>query len=414
MGNWLVSDSDKLYIIAETTILKKRPILSEKAEEFVSAITKSKNDEDLLWLSGRYCTADARNGNGDGFKLEDLEKMYEYAIFKPVNWLHNEDEKIGFIVDSQLKEEGDEVYVEITGVIWCSTAHDIKYANSIIDYFDKGQLGLSMETMGQRVMCSQCEKIFPRQSENAEDPYGHYCEHLKARRMSDVTRWILDPEFCGVGIIPARGRHKPADSEAWVHEIASVNENEDNGKEDTENMGEKNEVTYSKVQLDELVAAKEDSVRKEYTSLESDLETATSEKVDLEKSIEDFKAEIETKDGEISQVNDDIESLKAEKEDLQKKVDLYEQEKAEVETAKFDGRVEELKKLNDSVTAEVAEKLREDILDDEKYAGVKAMFTKKVEKSSHNKLDLETPDDEHGTSKDADLVRNMLQIKDED
>ena len=200
----ITGKADKVYLISETTVLKTKPILSEKAEEFITAISKSKDDEDLLWFSGRYCTADTRNGNGDGFKLADLKKMYEYAIFKPVNWLHREEEKIGFIVDSQLKKEEDEDYVEITGVIWCSTQHDATYAEKIIDYFDKDKLGLSMETMGEKVKCSKCAKEFPIQSGESDDPYGHYCEHLKSRKMSDVTRWIIEPQFSGVGIIPSR------------------------------------------------------------------------------------------------------------------------------------------------------------------------------------------------------------------
>lgn len=405
---------DKLYIISETNILDTKPTLSEKAEEFISAIVKTKNDDDLLWFSGRYCTADVRNGNGDGFRLDDLKKMYEYAIFKPVNWIHSEDEKIGFIVDSQLKEEDVETYVEITGVIWCSTAHDMGYADKILEYFDKGQLGLSMETMGEKVLCSTCEKEFPIHSGNMEDPYGHYCEHLKARKVNGTTRWILEPEFSGVGIIPARGRHKPADKEAWVREIASLDE-EEIRKEET-SMPEKNtDVMYTKSQVDELVTSKEDAVRKEYASLEENLDSVKAEKDTLETKIVELQSDKDVKDGEISQANDEIDSLKTTITDLETKVNTYDEEKAEVEKVKFESRVAEIKAINDSVTEDVIEKLRDDILDDEKYDGVKAMFTKKEEKKSAKaKVTLETEEDLIPTESDAQVLREAFNKKDED
>lgn len=410
MNNWLITEDTKLYIIADTKILKSKPILSEKAEEFVTAITKTKEDEDLLWFSGRYCTADARNGNGDGFKLDDLEKMYEYAIFKPVSWLHNEDEKVGFIVDSQLKEEGDEVYVEITGVIWCSTPHDAVYAEKMIDYFDKNRLGLSMETMGEKVKCSKCEKEFPIQSGDMDNPYGHYCEHLKSRKMSDVTRWILEPQFSGVGIIPSRGRHKPADKDAWVREVASLNEDDDNGEEDI-NMGD--DTKYTKAQMDELVSAREDSVRKEYASLESDLDSVKNEKAEADKSTADLQTKLDEKEGELSQANDDLDTVNKENESLKAKIAEYEQEKADAEQAKFESRVKEIKDSGVELTDEIADKLKAEILDDEKFDGVKAMFAKKDVKPAKAKVTLETDDDLQPTESDEAILREAFSPKED-
>lgn len=413
MNTWLVTEKDKLYIVADAQVLKAKPVLSEEAEKFVTAISKTKEDEDLLWFCGRYCTADVRNANGDGFKLNDLKSMYAHAIFKPVNWLHHEFEKIGFIVDSQLKEDKSEAFVDITGIVWCSTPHDAKYADSIIAYFDSGALGLSMETMGNRVECSECGKQFPIYSGNMEDPYGHYCEHLKSRKVNGSTRWILGPKFSGVGIIPARGRHQPADNTAWVREIASIND--ENGKEDEEIMADK--IVYSEEQHNQLVKAAVDSVIKEKVDpLKTELADAKTKSEGLKAKIVDLDEKLEVKEGELTQANDDLTDANKEKKGLQTKVDAYDQEKVDAETTKFDARVKELKEINDSVTDEVADKLKAEILDDDKFDGVKAMFSKKEGKTPTKptkKVTIESPGQITSVETDAETLREAINKKTE-
>ena len=178
-------------------------------------------------------------------------------------------------------------------------------------------------------------------------------------------------------------------------------------------MSEKNDAVYTKAQLDELLVSREDSVRREYASLEGDLDSVKNEKTEADKSIADLQAKLDEKEGELSQANDDLEAMTTDRDSLKAKIDEYAQEKANAEQAKFESRVKEIKDSGVELTDEIADKLKAEILDDEKFDGVKAMFVKKDDKNTTKaKVTLET--DDGGTTKTAEeILREAFSTKED-
>ncbi len=404
-NTWLITREDKLYYITETKLIDDVSEISDEAKQFILALTRQKDDVDLLWFSGTYCTANIRNQNGDGFKFDDLKENASKPQFKSVNWLHHDDEVVGVIVDSSFVcgEQKDTGRIQIIGVVWQATEKGRLYADKIREHYKKGTLGLSMECFGEEVECSVCGESFPIKTADRDNPYKHYCSHLKARRLDKSTvRWIRNPLFVGVGLIPAEQSHQPADDTAWVKEIASLQDSATNGKEVNE-MAEK---IYDQAQVDSLVEAackqikdshdgkfasqtKElESLKEANETLKTDLAEAnkvTEKVVELESEIEQMKA---AKEGDDSVSAEDHEAVKselttkiAELEAKDAELQVYkDKEDAEI-TRKKAARIEELKEQGVELSEDLIESLSSHIVDDEKYEALKDTLVKQVEET---------------------------------
>lgn len=426
-NQWLISESDRLYMITEPEIIEDVSQVSDDIRELVLALTKGKEDSDLLWFSGIYCTADVRNYNGDGFLYDDLRAASNTPKLKPVNWLHREMERIGVIVTSEFVETGNKSgNIRVVGVVWNSAQKDMEYVDEIKRNYAKGRMGLSMECFGTAVQCSVCGKEFPIQNSSSDEPYSHYCEHLKNRRVSKNTvRWIRDPHFVGVGFIPAIMRHQPADETAWVKEIAARNDANEYDK------GVKRLAEYTKEQVDELVEAakkkyeydskmKCEEHEKAAKDKEAELERLKKLKEGLDKKIEELETAKATADAEVERLTTELAEKKASDEEVQalrdeleaKKAAVaeYEEYKAQKEAevqaaiqAKYDERSGFLKDKA-GMTAEQAETLREHILDDAKFEALKKTMVKEVEKPKGTKISFES---DHKTADAAQKLREL-------
>jgi len=343
-STYLISEKDRLYFITGVNVLDKAPTLSEKAENVLASLKKQKDDPDLLWFSGLFCTGDSRNGNGDGFKEDDLIASAETPIFKYANWLHDDKTKIGFILHSEYNS--DEKYINVVGIVWNGTPYDRKYANKVKSGFNNNALGLSMECVPKTVECSECNRVFAFQPEEL------YCEHLKSRRINGTTRWLKQPLFLGVGFIPTSDDHAPADKDAWVKEIANLK----HVKGGVQNM----EITQDA--LDKMV---------------SDARKALEDKVSsLEATIVERNKSITALEGTIAEKDESIVALTAERDELKAKVDKYMEDETERQDALFNNRVAELKDSGCDLPDDLQEILKEKILDDEGYKTLASLFKK--------------------------------------
>jgi len=351
-STYLISEKDKLYFITGVNILDEAPTLSPKAENVLAALKKQKDDPDLLWFSGLFCTGDTRNGNGDGFKEEDLIASAETPVFKYANWLHEDETKVGFIIHSEYDDK--EKYINVTGIVWNGTPHDREYANKIKSGFKNGALGLSMECVPTSVECSVCGKEFRLQPEEL------YCEHLKSRRINGSTRWLRKPLFLGVGFIPTDNGHRPADKDAWVKEVANLK----HVKGGVQNM----EITQEA--LDKMVAEAKKTLEDKVTTLE----TTIAEK---DKSISTLEDNVKEKDESII-------ALTSERDELKVKVDKYVEDESARQDAVFEARTKELKDAGADIPEDLKETLKENILDDVKYKELAALLVHK--KDVKNKI----------------------------
>jgi len=414
-STWLVTDEDKLYFITEAHIITDTSEIDEDVKELVLSLSKSKDDADLLWFSGTYCTANIRNRNGDGFKFDTLVGAANTPKLKPVNWLHREDEKVGVIVDSKFikgkKEKSGNI--QIIGVIWQGTETDRQYAEQVEENYKRGTMGLSMECLGTEVECSVCGNVFPIQTATKNDPFKHYCSHLKNRRVDGkAVRWICDPLFVGVGLIPAIMKHQPADDTAWVKEVASLHDNEV-GKE-VNNMAD----TYSQEQVDRLLAEKGKVHKAEIDKINTAHKDEVKDiKAEHAKAVEEKDTKIEelnTTVGEQSQVADELteattklETLKTDKKAVDAELKTYKDEQKAKEEAKLNERVAELKK-NPDVTDEMIESLRAQIVDDDKFAELQKALSK-VKETDDGKPKTRFESKRSNPQDAATVVRNIMQ-----
>lgn len=426
-NQWLITHNDALFLVTEPEIIEDVSQVSDDIRELVFALTKGKEDSDLLWFSGVYCTADVRNYNGDGFLYDDLKAAASTPKFKPVNWLHREMERIGVIVTSEFVETGNKSgNIRVVGVVWKSAQKDMEYVDEIKRSYARGRMGLSMECFGTAVLCSVCGKEFPIQNSSSDEPYSHYCEHLKNRRMSkDTVRWIRDPHFVGVGFIPAIMRHQPADETAWVKEIAARNDTNEHDK------GVKRLADYTKEQVDELIEAakkkteydmmmKDKEHEKEMADKATELESLNSLKESLDAKIAELEAAKVAADAEVERLTTELAEKKASDEEVQalrdeleaKKavVAEYEEYKAQKEVeiqaaiqAKYDERSSFLKDKA-GMTDEQAETLRDHILDDVKFEALKKTMVKEVENPKGTKVSFES---DHKTADAAQKLREL-------
>jgi ribosomal protein S7 len=184
----------------------------EKLEKALSS-KKVNKDNDLMYLKFRF-VHEGSNGNRDSFLKEELEDRHSTAIFKPLNWQHNEQKIVGTFYDTEIVSAEDsgngKLGMNVYAVLYKWLFPD--YAEEVRKRHANGTLFISMETWFDSAECSICGKKFAKAS--------MYCDHLKNRYAmgSKVERILHGITFGGGGIVDT-----PADPDASALALAAQN-----------------------------------------------------------------------------------------------------------------------------------------------------------------------------------------------
>lgn len=207
--------------------------------------TASDANQYYTWLQARYVEAERANLNGAFWSTSDLQFGEPSVRFGPLNWLHNEKQVVGTLVDAALIHpatastasavggslvdgEGNpvEIAADLTGprerpymatvaAVW-DWVHPDKSA-AIHRFNDAGSLWTSMECTGKQIACVSdgtregCGESFDYVTAMT-DPKAT-CTHLADR---SSARRIVDPTFLGAGIIV------PPERPAWADASAEI------------------------------------------------------------------------------------------------------------------------------------------------------------------------------------------------
>lgn len=195
--------------------------------------TASDANPHYTWLQARYVEAERANLNGAFWSTDDLQFGEPSVRFGPLNWLHQEKQVIGTLVDGALitpaMAQPDDDDLERAGIIeprqrpylatiaaaW-NWVHPEKVA-AIKQFNDRQALWVSMECTGKQIACvsdgnrTGCDQAFDYVT--AMTRPQDTCEHL-ANRSS--ARRIVDPTFLGAGIIV------PPERPAWADASAEI------------------------------------------------------------------------------------------------------------------------------------------------------------------------------------------------
>jgi hypothetical protein len=160
----------------------------------------------FTYLTGRFVEADNPNGNGAYWSSADLELGAATVAGGPLNWLHNEQQIIGSLLDGRFvggreaAADGIGNHISSTAAVW-RFLHPDK-ALTIEQAAGDGRAFYSMECVSKSVMCLDTPG---RPGCGMEVPYGDYnagrvCSHMESR--SSVRRFV-DPIFLGgAAIVP--------------------------------------------------------------------------------------------------------------------------------------------------------------------------------------------------------------------
>lgn len=172
----------------------------------------------FTYLRGRFVEADTPNSNGAMWTTADLELGQNTVAGGPLNWLHDDRQIIGSLMDGSLiagREAAGTTaaignHIETTAAVWRflfpQQADAIEKAAG-----DRG-LYFSMECISRQVACvgdAGCGEQFDYVDYDA----GKTCSHLRER--SSVRRFV-DPIFLGGAVIVPPVRPGWANAEADV------------------------------------------------------------------------------------------------------------------------------------------------------------------------------------------------------
>lgn len=174
----------------------------------------------FMYLAGRFVQADTPNLNGALWTTEDLELAEGTVAGGPLNWLHDENQIIGTLLQAELvantketAQEGIGNHIAAQAAVWRflfpAQAHMIEKASA------DGELYFSMECVAREVACIDtpgrpgCGEHFSYADYDA----GKVCAHLRER--SSIRR-MVDPIFLGGAVIV------PPVKPGWAGASASV------------------------------------------------------------------------------------------------------------------------------------------------------------------------------------------------
>lgn len=184
------------------------------------------DDYKLLLIKGLMVHSDVRNGNGMGFKEEDLKEVLEQGLFQPprfgiMDYEHN------FVVHGiwfNAKEVEDEgtMAIETEGVFFAWLYPSM--AEEILGRYQMGKLYFSMAAIPSYIECSKCghtiEWPLPFDRELAEKKM---CKHMKKVLLDrdleseDAIMYLRKPLFVANSIV-----RNPADEDAEAVDAPQV------------------------------------------------------------------------------------------------------------------------------------------------------------------------------------------------
>lgn len=170
----------------------------------------------FMYLRGRFVEADTPNRNGAYWTTEDLQVGQGTVAGGPLNWLHQETQIIGAILQGQMVEGREAAanspaignHIVADAAVWKFIFP--KQAEIIEKAAASGELYYSMECLSRQVACVDtpgrpgCGEAFDYMDYDA----GRCCDHLRER--SSVRRFV-DPLFLGGAIIV------PPVKPGWAH-----------------------------------------------------------------------------------------------------------------------------------------------------------------------------------------------------
>lgn len=175
----------------------------------------------FTYLRGRFVEADSPNSNGALWTTADLELGQNTVAGGPLNWLHDDRQIIGSLLDGSLVEGREAAadrpsignHIETTAAVWRFLFP--KQADAIERAAADRGLYFSMECISREVACVDaagrpgCGEHFSYDDYDA----GRTCEHLRER--SSLRRFV-DPIFLGGAVIVPPVRPGWANAEAEI------------------------------------------------------------------------------------------------------------------------------------------------------------------------------------------------------
>lgn len=162
-------------------------------------------NDTFTYIHGRFVEADNPNLNGAYWSSEDLQLAVGTVAGGPLNWLHDDRQIIGALLDGRFvgreaAAQGVGNHITSTAAIW-RFLHPDK-ARTIEQASADGRAFYSMECISRAVMCLDTPG---RPGCGEEFSYGDYdagktCAHLRER---SAVRRFVDPVFQGgAAIVP--------------------------------------------------------------------------------------------------------------------------------------------------------------------------------------------------------------------
>lgn len=172
----------------------------------------------FTYLRGRFVEADTPNSNGALWTTADLELGQNTVAGGPLNWLHDDHQIIGSLMDGSLVSGREAAgttpavgnHIETTAAVWRFLFP--KQADAIEKAAGDHGLYFSMECISRQVACvgdAGCGEQFDYVDYDA----GKTCSHLRER--ASIRRFV-DPIFLGGAVIVPPVRPGWANAEADV------------------------------------------------------------------------------------------------------------------------------------------------------------------------------------------------------
>jgi len=171
----------------------------------------------FTYLRGRFVEADRANANGAMWTTEDLQLGGATIAGGPLNWLHDERQIIGSLLQGEMVEGREEAsignHIVADAAVWKFLFP--RQADTIERAAADRNLYYSMECISRAVACVETAG---RPGCGEEFSYGDYdagrcCNHLRER--SSIRRFV-DPIFLGGAVIV------PPVQPGWAHAEAEV------------------------------------------------------------------------------------------------------------------------------------------------------------------------------------------------
>lgn len=204
--------------------------LVEEDHERAWAEPYVRRSEDVRWILGSYVQSSTENAkqynsNGHLFPYEDLKSSIKDIPYRPLNFVHIPNRKIGcfagaeFVYPEGSSVEEGTINVEMPPIVEALACFWLYYDQGLwhdIEMSHKdGTAFFSMEAVPEQVECAACKAVFDYDGPTSKT----YCDHLQNRR---AKKTLHKPHFlAGALIIPPV---KPGWDHAHIKEISQAYE----------------------------------------------------------------------------------------------------------------------------------------------------------------------------------------------